>query len=448
MSSIHGHLTHSLQATARGVDTAGMYALRNIHPGDTRTSRAVRCLFALLAAFALVGLIHVANASARATAHPAQQCDASAPAQRDPANPLDLPEAPGANPLTGAQFFVPGPAKGSAAGAIAQLLGLDPKTMPVDESWSTFAAKLAFGPLHDKLAADPTLARKVGQLSKIASQPEAQRISSYSWGGTPSGIFKQTQKILCDNLTADPGTIPIFNTYFLHPVLGGCPTPQQVRDYMPLFHSRIDAMAQGIGQHPAVVLLELDALGSSSCVTKMGAMPQWEAALRYEMNAVQSLPHTVVYVEGGYSDSNSVDYTARILNAIGVNSIRGFFTNDTHEAWTSDEAHWATAVAQKTHGAHFIVDTADNGTGPLRNRDRVHNGNENLCNPPGRGLGPIGTTVTGYQYADAWMWTHPPGNSSGCGGGPPGGVFWPARAEGEASRANGQLGPNLPRQPY
>jgi len=53
----------------------------------------------------------------------------------------------------------------------------------------------------------------------------------------------------------------------------------------------------------------------------------------------------------------------------------------------------------------------------LRNHDRVHNGNENLCNPPGRGLGPIGTTVTGYQYADAWMWTHPPGNSSGCGGG-------------------------------
>jgi hypothetical protein len=425
-----------------------MSALRIIHSGDTRSPRVIRCVLAVLVAFAFIGAIRAANASAQVTAHDAQQCTASAPAQRDPANPLDLPQAPGANPLTGVRFFVPGPAKGSAAGAIAQLLGLNPVNMPVDESWATFANDLAFGPLHNKLAANPSLARKVAQLSLIASQPEAQRISSFSWGGTPSGIYKQTQKILCDNMTADPGTVPIFNTYFLHPVLGGCPTPKQVSDYMPLFHSRIDAMAHAVGNHPAVFLLELDAIGSSSCVEKMGAMPEWEAALRYEMNAMQSLPHTVVYVEGGYSDSNSVGYTARILNAIGVNSIRGFFTNDTHEDWTSNEAHWATAIAKKTHGAHFIVDTADNGTGPLRNHDRVDNGNEDLCNPPGRGLGPLTTTLTGYQYADAWMWTHPPGNSSGCGGGPPGGVFWPARAEGEAARANNQLGPGFPSHPY
>jgi hypothetical protein len=425
-----------------------MSALRITRPGDIRSPRVICCLFAVLAAFALMSAVRATSASARVTAHDSQACTASAPAQRDPANPLDLSQAPGANPLTGARFFVPGPAKGSAAGAIAQLLGLNPVNMPVDESWATFANNLASGPLHAKLAANPSLARKVAQLSLIASQPEAQRISSFSWGGTPSGIYKQTQKILCDNLTADPGTIPIFNTYFLHPVLGGCPTPQQVSDYMPLFHSRIDAMAQAVGRHPAVFLLELDAIGSSSCVEKMGAMPEWEAALRYEMKAMQSLPHTVVYVEGGYSDSNSVGYTARILNAIGINSIRGFFTNDTHEDWTSDEAHWATAIAKKTHGAHFIVDTADNGTGPLRNHDRVDNGNEDLCNPPGRGLGPLTTTLTGYQYADAWMWTHPPGNSSGCGGGPPGGVFWPARAEGEAARANNQLGPGLPSRPY
>jgi endoglucanase len=137
-----------------------------------------------------------------------------------------------------------------------------------------------------------------------------------------------------------------------------------------------------------------------------------------------------------------------MLNAIGVNRIRGFFTNDTHEAWTLDEVRWATRVAKRTHGAHFIVDTADNGHGPLYNRVKVGNGIEDLCNPPRRGLGPTETTSTGYAYADAWMWTHPPGNSSGCGGGPPNGVFWPLRAESEAARANGQLGPGLPSRPY
>jgi cellulase/cellobiase CelA1 len=134
----------------------------------------------------------------------------------------------------------------------------------------------------------------------------------------------------------------------------------------------------------------------------MGALPEWEADLRYEMQKISSLPHTVVYVEGGYADGNTVNYTAKILNAIGVDKVRGFFTND----------------------------------------------NEDLCNPSGRGLGIEDTTDTGSKYADAFMWTHPPGNSSGCGGGPPGGVFWPALAEGEASRANDQLGPGFPSRAY
>jgi hypothetical protein len=424
--------------------------MSSISAGAARR-RALAGVSVLLAALAVGATMLTGYASAHsATGHAAdaQQCAEPYPPTRDPSNPLDLPQVPGANPLTGAQFFVPGPAKGSAAGAIAQLLGLNPQTLPVDESWASFAQQLAFGPLHDTLVSNPSLAHNVALLSKIASQPEAQRISIYSWGGTPSGIFKQTQKVLCQNSAADPGSIPILNTYFLHPTLGGCPTPSQVSGYNGLFHSRVDAMAAAIDRRPAVVLLELDALGSSSCIVSVHSMPEWEADLRYEMKAMQALPHTLVYVEGGYSDSNSVAYTAKILNAIGVNSIRGFFTNDTHEAWTINEAHWATAISEKTHGAHFIVDTADNGRGPLDNTNKVRDGVEDLCNPPGRGLGPQTTTNTGFAFADAWMWTHPPGNSSGCGGGPPGGVFWPARAEGEAARANAQLGPGLPSHPY
>ena len=58
------------------------------------------------------------------------------------------------------------------------------------------------------------------------------------------------------------------------------------------------------------------------------------------------------------------------------------------------------------------------------------------------------TTQTGYAFADAFMWTHPPGNSSGCGGGPPGGVFYLARALDEARHANQQLGPGMPSRPF
>ena len=124
---------------------------------------------------------------------------------------------------------------------------------------------------------------------------------------------------------------------------------------------------------------------------------------------MQALPHTVVYIEGGYSDLNTPAYTAKVLNAVGVCKIRGFFTNDTHDNWTSLEVKWATAIAKRTHGAHFIVNTASNGRGALRNHNRRKNGNEDLCNPPGRALGPRDTTDTGFPLADAWMWTHPPG---------------------------------------
>jgi endoglucanase len=397
-------------------------------------------------------------ASARGAARPArtghaaryrQECaEPSVPAIRDPANPLALASPPGANPLTGASFFVPGPAHGAAAGTIAELLGSQPKKLSERESWATFSQSLQSGRLHARLAANPSLARQVAELSKIAAQPEVQRISSYSYGGGPGAMFKQTEKIFCHVMKADRGTIPIFNTAFLHTSLGGCPSASKVRAYNSVFHRRVDEMANAIDRRPAVLLLEVDAIGYSRCISQSGAMPAWEADLRYEINAMQALPHTVVYIEGGYSDLNTVAYTAKILNAIGVSTIRGFYTNDTHDNWTSLEVKWATAIAKRAHGAHFIVNTASNGRGALRNHNRRKNGNEDLCNPPGRALGPRGTTDTGFAFADAWMWTHPPGNSSGCGGGPAAGVFWPAYAEGLAARANEQLGPGSPSRPY
>jgi len=377
-----------------------------------------------------------------------QQCPQPYSAKRDPANPLALPIAPGANPLNGAHFFTPGPTKGAAAQAIARLLGLDPANLPLDLSWARFSEQIRSGYLADRLAGKPGLAAKVAALSKIAGQPEAQRFSIYSMGGGPGAIFNQAEKIFCRNMTADPGSIPIINTYFLHPALGGCPTPAQVSAYTPTFQRRVNEMAAATDRRPAVYLLELDALGSSSCVKRMGSLPLWEADLRYEINAMAALPHTVVYLEGGYSDSNSVGYTAKVLRAIGINKIRGFFTNDTHEAWTINEVRWATKISHRTDGAHFIVNTADNGRGPLYNANMVRNGVEDLCNPPGRGLGPADTTQTGFGFADAYMWTHPPGNSSGCGGGPPGGVFYVARALDEATHANAQLGPGFPSRPF
>ncbi len=368
---------------------------------------------------------------------------------RDPSNPLALPNPPGPDPLRGANFFVDGPAHGAAAGAIASLLGLNPKSAPDDYSWAEFKQELDFGRFHQRISQDPALAYKIDNLEKIASEPESQRLSAFSGGGAPAGIYSQTIKILCHNLTADPGSIPILSTYFLHPAVGGCATPGQLRGAGPLFRARIDALARGIANRPAVVLLELDGVGSSTCFQRTGALGLYEGDLRYEAAQISSLPHTVVYLEAGYSDANGPDYTARVLNAAGVRLIRGFWTNDTHLNWTIDEIKWGNRISRLTHGAHFVVNTAQNGNGPKRNPDPVTQGNEDLCNPPGRAVGPRPTTDTGFSQVDAFVWSSPPGNSSGsCNGGTASGTFWVARAIDLAAHANGRLGPQYPSEPY
>jgi hypothetical protein len=406
---------------------------------------------ALICAGALIVSAISAHAGTpqRAHATDAQQCSDDYPAVRDPANPLDLAQSPGSDPLAGANFFVYGPAHGVAAGAIAQLLGQNPADYPADYSWASFWRSVTSGSLHHLLTGNPTLAHQVTELAKIASEPAGQRLSSFSAGGGPGAIFAQTEKLVCGNRSADPGSVLILNTDFLHASLGGCPTIGQINAYGPTFRRRVDEVAAAVARRPVVFLIEADALGSSHCMAQHGSLGAWESALRYEVGKLGSLPHAVTYVEAGYSDSNGVSYTAQALNAIGVSRIRGFYTNDTHLNWTINEVRWATAISKQTHGAHFIVNTAANGNGPKLNPHPITQGIEDLCNPPGRALGPRPTTSTGFELADAWMWTSPPGNSGGsCEGGPPSGTFWAAGAIALAARANGRLGPNLPSRRY
>ena len=425
-------------------------------------SRTTRIRVALGAA-ALLAMVAVATSTAIGRSTRSKRASATAScaypdtfsATRDPSNPLDLPAAPGPNPLSGAQFFIAGPAHGSAAGAIATLVGLHPKRMADSLTWGKFLERLQSGPLAAKLGRNPGLAHQVALLEKIASGPEANRFSLYSGGGGPGAIYGQVHKILCHNLAADPGTVPIFTTFFLYQA-GYCESAGQIIAHRHTFERQVNEVARGIDRRPAVMLLELDAIGASKCMQATGALPYWEADIRYEVDKLGSLPHTVVYVEGGYADGNSPAYTARALRAVDVGKIRGFFTNDTHEDWTIKEIQWAQQVSRLVGGAHFIVNTATNGQGPLVPRNRVRYGNEVLCNPPGRGLGPLPTTAAVdprsqqlFTGLDALLWTAPPGNSSGsCDGGPPAGTFWTAKALGLAARANGKLGPGYPSRPF
>lgn len=425
--------------------------------------RWICCAGASLAAAVAVAAGSAGVAAARAKGPVATAAGSDCPGvagPRNPSNPLGLATPPGSDPLNGAQFFVDGPAHGAAAGEIARLLGID-ANVPVGQylpafqdnvSWQSFLTNTVDKKLPTVSAANQ---HDIQLLEKIASQPEAQRISTASADkgfarGTPAGIAAFTNKLFCGNFTADPGTVPIITTYFMHPVLGGCSTTKQIDAYMPLFKRRVNAVVSATGNHAVVYLLELDAVGSSACMARHGSLPAWEAMLKYEVDRFSTIPHAVVYVEGGYSDANTPQYAARMLNKVDINKIEGFFTNDTHLNWTSHEIKYGETISRLTHGAHFIINTAENGNGPKLNPHPTTQGVEDNCNPPGRGLGPQPTTATGVAHVDAYLWTHVPGNSAGsCNdGGPPSGTFFPALAEELAANANGKLGPGYPSKPY
>jgi endoglucanase len=415
---------------------------------SVRTSRC--CLLALVAlGVALAIALRLAPTSAAAARHAARHaaggCPDTYPAARDPANPLDLPAAPGPDPLHGARFSVAGPRDGMAARAIAKLLGVNPNRYA---SWPGFLRALRHGRLHRKLARNPALARRVRLLEKIAGQPVGVMISRYSGGGRPGAIYAITRQLVCGATRADPGSIPIINTYFLYQA-GYCETTSEIVAHRRTFARQVSEMTHAIGRHPAVMLLEMDAIGSSGCMARNGALPAWEANIRYEIDKVAALPHTVVYIEGGYSDGANAAYTARVLRAVGVARIRGFYTNDTHINWTIKEIRWGETVSRLAGGTHFVVNTSDSGRGPLLNAHPATQGVEQLCNPPGRGAGPPPTTTTGFPHVDAFLWIHVPGESSGtCHGGTASGTFWLARTLTEASNANARLGPALPSLPF
>jgi Glycosyl hydrolases family 6 len=399
---------------------------------------------------------HAGGATARPADAACATPDVTTP--RDPANPLALPTAPapGQSPLAGAHFFVDGPRHGQAAGAIAQMLGMDPMSFPDNYSWSQFQST------YGAQFTQPDL-----ELAKIASQPETQNVSSFAQGGGPGAIFAQTTKLLCQNMAADPNpaTVPVFSTFFIYPQGQFCPSLPAIQRWQPTFERLYGEMARAIGSKRAVIFLEIDSIGTSSCL-KGKSLTLWLRDLSWEARAFGQLPHTVVYEEAGYSDAQGPAWTAKRLWQAGVNQVEGFYTNGTHFAWDAKEIAWSQKIvndlAKMSHGtyhAHFVVNTAQNGQGPALNPHPVQQGIENLCNPPGRGLGRMPTgnvdpTFDGHTFKglDGFMWTGVPGRShnANCPGGPwqPAGVFDPRFALELAQNANQKLGPGYPSQPY
>ncbi len=268
-------------------------------------------------------------------------------------------------------------------------------------------------------------------LSVIAAQPETRRFGG--WDGNQPGA--DVQYYLSQAQLADPGAVPLIATYRL--VGGQCGNHADSSADQAAYRSWINNFAWGIGNFRAVLFLEMDSLITTGCLSPQGLQTRF-AELHYAIGRLEQDPHVVVYLDGGAADAAGPGQMASLLSRAGVRQAQGFFLNSTHFDWTKSELVYGQRIARGLGGVHFVVSTAVNGRGPLVPASRVRSGNEVLCNPSGRGLGPRPSGTTGYQYADGFVWIGNPGRSGGAcvPGAPPTGAFWKAYAVGLAQRAN------------
>ncbi|HYZ79750.1 MAG TPA: glycoside hydrolase family 6 protein [Solirubrobacteraceae bacterium] len=312
-------------------------------------------------------------------------------AVRDPANPLGAASPTTGNPLAGTKFYV------------------DPNSGAAQAQARYRNSKPAMAAL----------------LGRIASEPGAHRFYMWNMGSNVSG---QVSHYLEGTQIQQPGTTVMLSTYNLvHDHCGYTATPAIAARYGDFMHQ----VAEGIGNYHVVFFLELDSLITAPCLTHQQLAIR-EAELRSAVSALEADPHVVVYLDAGAADAVNYRQMARWLRASGVAQAQGFFLNSTHFDWTSSEIHYGQQISRLLGGAHFVVNTGENGRGPLVPKHRVQHGNEVLCNPPGRGLGPLSLVggvaqQTAYAATDGLLWFSNPGGSGGqcVPGAPPTGVYWP-----------------------
>jgi endoglucanase len=329
---------------------------------------------------------------------------AAARVARVPGNPLGLTATPpGTDPLTGATGFV---------------------------DWKKGLAAVRSRRLRHKHP------REAGQLDVIAREPDVARWGNWTKVGA---VGLQVNKYLARANAESPGTVPELSTYWLvdakrtHPA---CHHYSDSRHRLRTYKAWIKHFARGIGDYRAIVFLEVDSLITMPCLDHHGVRVRL-AELHAAFTALSKDPRVVVYTDAGAADALKAGRAARLLRRAGIGKIQGFFLNATHFDWTSNEIHYGDQISRMTGGKHFVVNTAMNGRGPIRPHDRAHEGNEDLCSPPGRGLGPLPTFQTGFRYVDAFAWIATPGRSGGCGRGvPPTGRFWTGRALSLVRHAN------------
>ncbi|MDG9721050.1 glycoside hydrolase family 6 protein [Streptomyces sp. DH24] len=188
------------------------------------------------------------------------------------------------------------------------------------------------------------------------------------------------------------------------------------------YRAWVDAVARGIGDRPATVILEPDAV----LHLVDGCTPDQYHEERYDLlkgavAKLTALQNTKVYLDAGNAGWGNPDQIFEPLKRAGIDRADGFSVNVSNFYTTEDSIAYGKKLSAKVGQKHFVVDTSRNGNGPYTEGDP----GERWCNPPGRALGETPTVKTADPLVDAYLWIKRPGESDGeCKGGPKAGQWW------------------------
>ncbi|MFF9867867.1 glycoside hydrolase family 6 protein [Streptomyces sp. NPDC013953] len=200
---------------------------------------------------------------------------------------------------------------------------------------------------------------------------------------------------------------------------GGAADGNAYRDWL-------DKVAKGIGDRPATVILEPDAVMHmvDNCTDAQYHEERYDL-LRGAVERLKQQPRTKVYLDAGNAGWGKPDQIHEPLQRAGIARADGFAVNVANFQTTEASKEYGKKVSAKAGGKPFVIDTSRNGNGPYTGGDPA----ENWCNPPGRALGETPTTDTGDPLVDAYLWIKRPGESDGdCKGGPKAGDWYPEYA--------------------
>lgn len=196
------------------------------------------------------------------------------------------------------------------------------------------------------------------------------------------------------------------------------------------YRAWIDGVAKGIGDRPATVILEPDAVLHvvDGCTPGEFHEERFDL-LKGAIEKLGALKNTKVYLDAGNAGWGDPEKIFDPLKWAGVEQADGFAVNVSNFYTTEDSIGYGKQLSSKVGNKPFVIDTSRNGNGPWTEGDK----DEQWCNPPGRALGEAPTTKTADPLVDAYLWVKRPGESDGeCKGGPKAGEWWPEYALGLA----------------